>query len=48
MAEKIRMFLNTGIIEEAERLRSDEHFRTVSLFSQVFGKLLVLNRKSGI
>ncbi|KAG2203638.1 hypothetical protein INT47_011732 [Mucor saturninus] len=37
MSEKIRMFLSTGTIEEAELLRSDERFRTISLFNQVFG-----------
>ncbi|KAI8090613.1 hypothetical protein BDF21DRAFT_411667 [Thamnidium elegans] len=37
MAEKIRVFLNTGTIEEAELLRSDEKFRTLSLFNRVFG-----------
>lgn len=39
MAEKIRVFLDTGTIEEAELLRSDEKFRTLSLFNKVFGKL---------
>ncbi|KAI9256416.1 hypothetical protein EDC94DRAFT_586867 [Helicostylum pulchrum] len=37
MAEKIRVFLNTGTIEEAELLRSDEKFRALSLFKKVFG-----------
>jgi hypothetical protein len=37
MSEKIRVFLKTGTIEEAELLRSDEQFRTISLFNQAFG-----------
>lgn len=37
MAEKIRVFLHTGTIEEADRLRYDEQFRTMSLFNKVFG-----------
>lgn len=38
MAEKIRDYLRTGTIEEAEQLRSNEKFRVLSLFSSVFGK----------
>ncbi|KAL7312998.1 hypothetical protein PS15m_008700 [Mucor circinelloides] len=37
MAEKIKVFLQTGTIEEADRLRYDEEFRTISLFNKVFG-----------
>lgn len=37
MAEKIKTYLKTGTIEEAEALRTDEKFRTLSLFNQVFG-----------
>jgi hypothetical protein len=37
MADKIQSFLKIGTIEEAESLRSDEQFRTLSLFNQVFG-----------
>ncbi|KAI8984212.1 DNA polymerase beta-like protein [Mycotypha africana] len=37
MAEKIRVFLQTGTIDEAEELRTDEHFRTMSLFNKVWG-----------
>ncbi|CAO3629478.1 unnamed protein product [Mucor hiemalis] len=37
MSDKIEAFLKTGTIEEAEALRSDEKFRTLSLFNQVFG-----------
>ncbi|KAL0135020.1 hypothetical protein V8B55DRAFT_1556564 [Mucor lusitanicus] len=35
--EKIKMFLHTGTIEEADQLRYDEEFRTISLFNKVFG-----------
>ncbi|KAI8638992.1 DNA polymerase beta-like protein, partial [Parasitella parasitica] len=37
MTEKIKVFLQTGTIEEADKLRYDEQFRTLSLFSKVFG-----------
>lgn len=37
MAEKIKAFLHTGTIEEANQLRFDEEFRTISLFNKVFG-----------
>lgn len=38
MKENIRQFLLTGTIEEAEELRYNEEFRTMKLFSNVFGK----------
>ncbi|GAN06532.1 DNA polymerase beta [Mucor ambiguus] len=37
IAEKIKVFLHTGTIEEADQLRYDEEFRTISLFNKVFG-----------
>ncbi|CAO3652141.1 unnamed protein product [Mucor fragilis] len=37
IAEKIKVFLHTGTIEEADQLRFDEEFRTISLFNKVFG-----------
>lgn len=37
MVEKIKVFLDTGTIEEADQLRYDEQFRTMSLFNKVFG-----------
>ncbi|RCH99146.1 hypothetical protein CU097_013290 [Rhizopus azygosporus] len=37
MKENIRQFLLTGTIEEAEELRYNEEFRTMKLFSNVFG-----------
>lgn len=38
MVAEIRQFLATGTIEEAEQLRHDEKFRTMSLFNKVHGK----------
>jgi hypothetical protein len=45
MAEKIKVYLRTGTIEEAELLRSDEQFRTLSLFNQVFGMFQTNNNE---
>jgi hypothetical protein len=53
MKENIRQFLLTGTIEEAEKLRFNEEFRTMKLFNSVFGKkglqayvlIVVLKRK---
>jgi hypothetical protein len=38
MVSEIRQFLATGTIEEADQLRYEEKFRTMSLFNKVFGK----------
>ncbi|CAO3702876.1 unnamed protein product [Rhizopus stolonifer] len=37
MKQKIRQFINTGVIQEADALRHDEQFRTIRLFTQVYG-----------
>lgn len=38
MAGRIKDFLQTGTIDEAEVLRTDERFRTMDHFNKVFGK----------
>jgi hypothetical protein len=38
MVDKVRELLATGTIQEADRLRYDEKFRTMDLFSKVYGK----------